>query len=352
MIAAVKVAVDYVQDILDDYPDAILVVEQEFQIPSLAAPDEVWGINDICIYIPSMRLLYVIDYKHGAGVPVETIGNEQVRGYGIGALHSHPEWGVDTVALVIIQPRIFNFKLPIPEEWVSETEIWAFRDKIDDAIRAAQEPDAPLVVGEKQCFFCPAKATCPARQQQMLTVAGETFGDVQQVTPAALAAAETLTPDRLAYILDAGDLVRDYIEAVRAEAFRRAMAGTHIPGRKVVEAQARRSWEKAGSEQENAQTAVELFRISGLPPDKFMETKLVGITEAEKLMKDAVRERATKGKKKEAVEEAVAKMAFLTTKKSSGTLSLVAEDDPRPGKNMATEAFSGAVNLPQIGTDQ
>ena len=183
----------------------------------------------------------------------------------------------------------------------------------------------------------------------MLAVAGDTFSDARQITPTVFPPVETLTPERIAYVLDAGDLVSDFIDAVRAEGYKRAMSGVNIPGRKIVEAQAKRSWDDA---QDPKAVALNLALISKRPMDDFLETKLVGIGEAEKLVKDAAREHAAKGKQKEAAAQAVEKMAFLTTKKSSGKLSLVPETDPRPAKSLATGTFADAVSLPQIVTGE
>ncbi len=369
---AVNVALDYVGEIMDQYADAVLVVEQKFEIPSMVAPGQVWGTNDICIYVPSMRLLYVIDYKHGAGVRVELVGNQQLRGYGIGALQAHPEWDVDTVALVIVQPRVVGFALPIPEEWISAADLWAFRPQIDAAIARAMAPDAPLVPGPEQCKFCAAAVICPARERQALAVVGEAFGDVREVTPDRLPDVAAMTPDRIAYVLRAADLIEDWFARVREKGLELEKAGTHIPGRKIVEAQARRHFVEdktvlldifrkivgpdthEPADQPEEIVAEVLAAITGwkVSAEKFLPPKLLGIGDTEKLIKDAVRVAAPKNKQKEAIAEAMAKLAFLTTKKSSGTLTLVDESDKRPAVDVAAAAFGDVSALPHITGDE
>jgi hypothetical protein len=67
----VQVILDHVYTILDSYPDAELAVEHRVHIPSQAVPDRMWGTTDVRIYVPSIRWLFVIDYKHGAGIFVD-----------------------------------------------------------------------------------------------------------------------------------------------------------------------------------------------------------------------------------------------------------------------------------------
>ena len=86
-----------------------------------------------------------------------------------------------------------------------------------------------------------------------------------------------------------------------------------------------------------------LGALSGLPPDEFTKQALLGVLEAEALIKTAA-----KPKGKAAVTEALKQFAFLTTKKSSGKLQLVGIEDPRPAVDPAQQAFQGVVMLPHI----
>lgn len=357
MVSAVNVCLQYVTEIVHAHPDAILIVEQPFEIASRAAPDQVWGINDICIYVPSLRALYVIDYKHGAGVLVQTHGNVQVRGYGVGALEAHPEWDVEFVCLVIIQPRVNGFSIDDCEEWVSVEEIRAFGHQIDDAIAATLSGDAPLVPGDKQCRFCSAKTICPAKHQQLIALTGEAFSDVGQIASATLPQPKTMELDELARVLSAVDQVTDFINAVKTEAFNRAQNGQRIPGYKVVESAPRRVYTVPGTAEFNLEDPAQYNKLlSGLAActngklavKHFVEVDIVGITKAETMIKTAVAEGLDRAAAKAAREKALGKFAFLTTKKSSGTLSLVRDDDPRPAKQVATEAFGDVGQLPYI----
>jgi uncharacterized protein DUF2800 len=350
MHQAVMIAVHYVEEILDQYPDARMLLEHKFEIPSHVAPGQVFGTNDVCIYVPSMRLLYVIDYKHGAGEYVKVEGNKQLRFYGVGALHADETWVIDTVALVIIQPRI-EHAAPIREEWVAVSDIIEFQSEIDEHIALALDPLAPLVPGVEQCRWCPAAVSCPARERQALATIGNGFGDVKQITPEGLPLAGDLAPERIGHILSKKKMIENWLDAVEKQGLQLAQGGVNIPGFKVVEAMARRRFE--GYDPENEATTMPIARkIADISPsliaEDFVHTSLLGITEVEKMVKDDAREHAPKGKKKEAVEEAVRKLAFLTTKRSSGNLTLVEEDDARPAVNRAEVAFSNVAAIPHI----
>lgn len=363
MINAVFIARDYVHEILAQYPDAVMLVEHPFEIPVAAAPGEVWGTCDVVIFVPSLRLLYVIDYKHGAGTFVDVRGNKQLRFYGLGALASRPEdwtgkkckvckghgennegrcsacggtgdeyghlWEIDTVALVIIQPRC-PFGDPVREEWLQVEDLLEFGKEIGAAVEAAKQSDAPLVPGPWcKTTFCPRSLSCPAREAQAVATTGVAFADVKSVV---LPVAGDITDAKIAEVLKAKDSVIDWLNAVEVEGARRMMAGGTISGRKLVEAQARRQWE-----QDNVASAEKLALIANQPPQEFLVQKLRGLTEVETILKKGV-DRTEARRRLDA-------MAFLTTKKSSGKLTVVPESDPRPAVNRVASAFDGVAQI-------
>lgn len=351
---ATQVAVDYVRDVLDDHPDAVLLVEQEFDIPCASTPGQVWGIADVAIYLPSWRQLTVLDYKHGAGVYVPAVGNMQTRGYAFGVLSAHPEWDVDSVVLAVCQPR--HYMAGGVEEWcVSANEIRAFGAEIDAAVRATLDPDAPLVPGEKQCRFCDAATICPALERQALESVGETFSSVVMVTPEALQEPSGMTPARVGEVLAKANLLEAWIEKVKERGLALATAGVKVPGRKLVESRATRKFDLPNDpdELDVERVAIRLSELTDhrVHINQFLPPTLLGIMAAEKLIKDDARAQAPRGKKTQAVEEVGGKLAFMTTKKSSGKLSLVAEDDPRPAHAPGV-VFNGTTTLlPQVAIE-
>lgn len=371
---AVDVMVNYVRDLADGWPGAEITAERKYELPVRNAPKPVIGTCDVTVYVPELKCVWVPDYKHGAGVPVDIFTiedgerkvNEQVRGYALAALDHNPQWDVTSVCVAIVQPRAHHADGPVREEWITVDDLVEFRDEYDQKIAAALAPDAPLVPGEKQCRFCPASPTCPARERQALAVIGSAFQSVRQVTVDALPDPQALTVERLAEIKSRSGMLRDWLNSVDGRALELAKGGTAIPGFKLVEATPRRHYledeEQACRQLEEwglrlpVRNGVEFAISCGLsritderiPPEEFMPPQLLGVTEIDKMLADDARASAPKGKVKEAVKAAKEKFALLTTKKSSGALSLAPVSDPRP-ETRPGAVFDGVVNLPKIG---
>lgn len=354
---AVQECVDYVLEILDQHDDAQLYLEKQFQIPSVAAPGDVWGTSDIVIYVPSWQLVYIIDYKHGAGKIVD-VGtrenpNKQLMFYAYGVVSSFPDWDVTEVVLSIVQPRVNHASNTCYAELTVPTlNIQNFWFALEEEILECLQPNAPLIPGEEQCQFCSAAVSCPAREKMALAVIGSTFDDVRMITKDSFPDVEAMSVDRLGHVLAMADLIENWFKAVRARGMQLALAGTHVPGFKIVEAMPRRSFDlpEEPNDEDILTVARNLAKIAEgrIAAINFTQRKLLGIGDTEKLLKDDARENAPKGKKKEAVEAVTKQFAFLTTKKSSGTLSLVPDDDARPAVNRASDAFAGVVPLPYI----
>ncbi len=103
----------------------------------------------------------IVDAKFGY-VPVEhALDNLQLASYGASSWQEDCDTAPDdSVAVAIIQPRAFGPRLTqavYTAEQMPDT-IKEIRDVYENSLL----PDAPLIAGEKQCFHCKAKATCPA----------------------------------------------------------------------------------------------------------------------------------------------------------------------------------------------
>ena len=116
--------------------------------------------------------------------------------------------------------------------------------------------------------------------------------------------------------------------------------GYDVPGFKLVEAQAKRKW--YGDEN---QLAFKIAALAGTDVASVMDIKLIGITEAERMVVEAFKSRVGRGKKKQAAEDAKQAFALLTLKQSSGNLNVAPMDDPRPAANRAAAIFQGVGEL-------
>lgn len=341
---SVQSCLDYVYEILDEYPDAILYCERRVDPPLPTAPGEGAGYCDICIYIPSIRTVYIIDYKHGGGVAKDAKENKQALQYAGGFLYEDnaviDPSTVDEVVIVIVQPRAFHEDGPIREWPVSPFDVYAHLDVLDEGVALCLKPDAPLIPGD-WCTntFCDARTVCPAREAFGFSKINEQFANVYDLRAPSFPATHGLDVQRLAYLKQWGPYVKKLFDDVDQHVQELLEQGYDVPGFKLVETQAKRRW--FGQEWEVAGKLATLLEV---PIDKVYVPKLINITDAEPKLVEHYKSKVGRGKKKQAAEEAKLAMALLTLKQSSGNLTVVSVDDPRPSANKA-DAFAGISGL-------
>lgn len=315
--AAVEQYVEYVEGVGGHPPQITRKLEQRFDLceyyPGL------FGTADCVFYYPHVKKLVVIDYKHGAGIPVEVEENPQLMYYGLGALNAL-KVPVETVKLVIVQPRCFHKDGPI-RSW--ETDVIRMLDFVADLIedaKATEDPNAELVTGD-HCRWCPAQASCPALSEKALILAKQTF------TPA-----DSYDPQKLATTLAALNAIESWAKSVREFAYREALHGRVPPGWKLVEKRATRKWKpEVDPDYINAKI--------GLKPHETTEQKMKSPAQLEKFLQHSLGDRmrlvkAQATKSGAPNEEAQQKLIWdkfneCIVKESSGT-ALVPEEDGRP----------------------
>lgn len=341
---SIQVALNHVYAILDEHPDAVMWIEQYVDPPVSSAPGEAGGYCDIVIYVPSTRTLYVIDYKHGAGITKAVKDNKQVMQYANGVLFQDnplvdPD-DVDTVVLTIMQPRAFHPDGAVREYEVTPGELYADLMQLDEDIAANLKPTATLVPDDNgkttdHCRFCDAKTICPAREAAAVKAVGAMYKSIPEIKRPDLPVAATLDIDRLAYISFHAPMLRKFLDDVDNHIEQLIRNGYHVPGKKLVEVNAQRRWYG-----EPDDVAKKVAALAGVPIDDVMEKRIIPITSAEKLIVEAFKRRAGRGKKNKAAEDARQAFAFLTIKQSSGNLTVVDDDDPRPPINRASTNFA------------
>lgn len=346
--SSINDALDYVWSVMADYYDAEMWIETYVDPPVASAPGEAGGFCDIAIYSASARELFVIDYKHGAGIAKAALGNTQVRQYAAGFLFGpeakvKPE-DVDKVTLVIIQPRAFHPEGEIRTYEMTPSQVGDYLFELDFAIEECVKEDAPLNPGIDQCRFCDARSTCPALEARALKIAGQ-YEYIKQVNLTKLPDPVTLDTTRLSYIKQGEPLWTLWMNSIDARIEELLRAGQAVPNYKMVETQARRHW--FGKPED---LAARLSSLTGQQPEEFMPRKLINITDAEKVVVAAFKARVGHKRKKQASEEAKQFFAYFTTKESSGNLTLVEASDPRPAMNKSMQAFSGIAGLIQPPT--
>jgi hypothetical protein len=270
--------------------------------------------------------------------------------YAWAALHARLA-DFDEITLVIIQPNC-SVGDPIRENPTNALELFEFSLAVEHAIEQAERAPAPLKAGP-HCKFCPAGPVCDVREADAIAVmTGAPEGSVKAFAPADLPKPQDLDLARLGAVVTKAGAIRSWLKTVEDYAEARALAGEiEVPGCKVVEAPARRKWV---DDAENRLVGLiedyeEPLVFDGLVEDydvseRVFPRKLIGITEAEKLVIEAAT-RGVEGVAERRAAIAKAKEAFsaLTIKESSGALSLVPLSDARPPVNRAAKHFGGAI---------
>lgn len=234
MVEAVGVYYDYIQKKLKNRSRATLAIEKKFDLSHIAPG--MFGTNDACIYDSVLDSLEVIDYKHGAGVPVSPVENAQLAYYGIGAANTYKLNPKSAITLTIVQPRAQGEAI---KSWETTYEyLQNFTEVLRKGVEKCKDKDAPLAEGS-WCKFCPALAVCPQVKKTALEIAKAEFDDeVNLVLP---------EPEKLEIVdiqkaLSYAPIISSWFKAVEAHAFNLASSGVKIEGYKLVKKRAVRKW--------------------------------------------------------------------------------------------------------------
>lgn len=305
MADAVQVAIEFLRPIIEEAD--IWHAEQQVSLELFGAPS-CYGTADFTAVVHAAGRIIIVDYKHGAGIAVEVLGNPQLKIYalaGLLGLQKRGIKGITHVQTTIVQPRIPHAAGPTRSHTYTIADLMEFGVEVLDAIERAEAPNPEFVPGE-HCRWCGIETTCAARNKAIA-------GDVVTVI-SALEDGEYLTIDErerfLHRIEELG--VEDFIASLRASLHKYVEEGGKLEKYKLVPKRPSRVWLK-----DESQT------MATLKP--FVESKKGGITDfynmefkspsqIEKVIGKGVKARAA--------------LAGLTTSVSSGT-NLVSIDDPR-----------------------
>ena len=283
MIEGVQRYVDDVRKIADG---GTLLVEQRVPLDHITGELNATGTADAVI-VKGDELI-IVDLKFGRGVRVDAENNPQLRLYALGAtrMGDIDAYAAKTVRTIIHQPRLGH----VSEEVITVDELLAWGEAacaMALTARVALErkrhgsPQLPEDFGpsDKACRWCKAKATCPALAAKVQADIGADFEDL---TKESVQRTATLVEVDLARAMTATDLIEDWIKAVRAEVERRLLAGTDVPGFKLVEGRrGARAWT-------DEQAAEDLLRKQfRMKVEEAYNLKLISPTQAEKVLKES-----------------------------------------------------------------
>ena len=296
----VQEALDYVVKRCGELTDAVILSESRVNPEYLLGRSDMAGTVDIQIHSVTDGILELIDYKDGMN-PVEVEGNLQLEQYAFGVLAElkipiNLPYPFHTIRNTIIQPKMELRNQPIISSHALNVKK-LIQDDVGTIIlqaKATDDPNAPLVPGEKQCKYCRAAGSCVARANHALNSAGLVFPSIfdqpvevrdvastsiidELAHQSALSDPNTLSDDKLRQMIEAVPLIKQMIEKVEEEALRRMKLGISIPGLKVVAGRGSREW--ALPEEEMASRLTKM----GIPKAEVYETKLISPAKAEKL---------------------------------------------------------------------
>lgn len=337
MAAAVQVYLDAVQAEMVKTEDAILLIEERFTLPISSADEgEVFGANDALVYHPSTGRMVVFDYKHGQGVSVSAKDNKQLKFYAAGAALSHPDWPIAELELVIVQPRARDADeqdIPGVKPWPMDTfELLEFVAEVEQAVAAAKAPGAPVAAGS-HCRWCAAASVCPAKKEEVIASIGLDFHDIEDIAAKALPLPKEMSTDKIAALLRGLDTLTAWANQVRDYAYGLLEQGVAVPGFKLVDKVGRRKWID-----NEAEIAAYLEMVYGVEGEDVMPRKLVTITEAERLVKARVTEKA---ERKAALDD----LSLRFTLKDSGGRTMVADTDRRDAVPAGAAADFAGVDV-------
>lgn len=276
--------IDYVREVVAS-TNGKLHVEQRLSLEGITGEEEAEGTSDAVIVTDDE--LIVIDLKFGQGVMKDAESNPQLMMYGLAAVD---KYGIvhdfNDVRVVIHQPRLNH----VSEHVYSLEEMDAFRSIVADGaarVVEAKQPHQDVVqwldkytrVGEEQCRFCLAKATCPTLTKHVVDTVGAEFSDLTEEGDEILEQAKHLDPEALSERLKAVDVIEGWCKAVRSGVEGLLLSGVPVPDFKLVQGKkGHRKWTSADE-------AEKVLKSMRLKEREMYDFKLISPTTAEKLLK-------------------------------------------------------------------
>jgi hypothetical protein len=248
MAQAVEVYVDLCRAVVEELgPDCEWSTEYRFSLEWIR-PD-MFGTNDFRAFVLFDKL-FIIDYKHGKGVPVEirypdgTI-NTQLIYYALGAAKD-AGFQFDEVVLIICQPRcpLQSDETPgVRRATLTMQELMLWADKFGAGVDACLGPMPELCTG-KHCQFCKAGGTCEERAKEAMRKAKEDWSEDDEPGPIAVPGHNGAPGalERLNQSLLWLPHVEAWCKAVAQAGFAALDAGADLKDFKLIEKIGNRAW--------------------------------------------------------------------------------------------------------------
>ena len=277
------------------------------------------GTCDILLFKDG-RLL-VVDLKYGAGIEVSPVENGQLSLYAGGAVCSLTLHQVESVELVIMQPRINNGvwkSWQCPSGYLDHFLLNEAKPKAAAALVALRGGPVKFDPSLAACQWCHRKSNCAPRRDKAVNDTNDAFAAAEMGKEVTNYDIVNISNLALSEILEKAPLAISFFNDMVTEAQRRANAGEIIPERKLVKGRVSRKW------RDEAVLVDELSK-QNLSLGNIFNVKIKSPAQMEKLPFTEE-------------QRAVCKNSIVS---SFGSPTLVLEGDPRPAviKN-STQAFA------------
>lgn len=286
---------DYVDTIRALAQGGDLFVERQVNFEAFTqVKGDSFGTADAGIFVPlddGTHEMILADRKTGYHeVPVER--NKQLMLYALGLLDEFEMvYAISRVRLIIHQRTAREWDCSIEDLLAFGREARSRACTVVNAVEMHGKVDIVEWHGtflnqspsEDACRYCKAMATCPSMQRTVQEVVGADFDSLTnpEVCDSTPLGVEYDAAD-LATVMRATGLLEDFCKAVRAETERRLLAGTDVPGFKLVLGKAgARAWK-------DADEAEKQLKAMRLKIEELYDLKLISPTSAEKLHKAGV----------------------------------------------------------------
>lgn len=273
--------------------------------------------------ILSDEQLVVSDLKWGRGIPVQAVGNKQLRIYALGAWRAYASQMIDPDFPIIInidQPRnaagggIWKITLG---------ELLEFGEEVRAAAKLTHADNPPRTPSKDGCLWCKGKDDCDAYHGYALEMLGmDNFDDLDDLDDLKLPDATQFTPQRRRVILEHTTLIKKWLEQVHASLYHAVTSGGDSAGLKLVDGR------KSPDKWKDDKAAEQALETLG---DKRFTKKLITPAQAGKAIKG------------DAWKEIHADHVNVGKRKPT----LVDESDERP----AIEAFNDASDFDDLDED-
>lgn len=236
MIEAVNVYVEHCRPLINH----TTMIEKKFDI-NVLGPDKhsktgyVRGTSDFTSLVD--RVLHVVDYKHGKGVPVGAENNIQGLSYGIGASSHFKDEEWDTLRITIVQPRVFGSK-PIKSWDVKKEDLLDWKMLFSESALKTFANDVELNPSSN-CRFCKALYLCKGIINLIKEITGmDLLKDGSNPMDINKLSDEQIVD----IIFNKLPIIKGWFAKLEDYAQQRAEERNPLPGTKLVETRERRVW--------------------------------------------------------------------------------------------------------------